>query len=55
MSALYTVYRRGLFNLAGGVGMVAYGIVASSHLVLLAGLAMVAWGVYRFSHFRAGR
>jgi hypothetical protein len=55
MSFLIDSYRRGLYNLVAGVAMVAFGVVASAHLVLLAGIAMLAWGGYRFCTFRAHR
>lgn len=56
MSSLFSSYRRGLVSFVAGAGLVAYGVVASAHLVLLVGIAVIAWGLVRSRNFRgAGR
>lgn len=52
MSYIASAYRRGLHLALGGLGLVAFGVIASEHLVLLAGIALIAWGAFRFRGFR---
>lgn len=53
MSSLSSLYRRGVFSFVAGAGLVAYGVVASAHLLLIFGIALIGWGVVRVR--RAGR
>jgi hypothetical protein len=52
MSYISSVYHRGLHLAVGGAGLIAYGVVANAHLVLLLGIALMAWGAFRFRGFR---
>jgi len=49
---LASLYRRGYISAIGGVGMLAYGIAAGAHIVLLVGIALLALAAFRFNHSR---
>jgi uncharacterized membrane protein HdeD (DUF308 family) len=53
MSTLSTIYRKGLVSMVAGIGLVAYGAIASAHVILLVGLVVIVWGVVRFRGFRS--
>jgi uncharacterized membrane protein HdeD (DUF308 family) len=53
MSTLSNIYRKGLISMVAGIGLVAYGAIASAHIALLVGLVVIVWGVVRFRGFRS--
>ena len=53
MSTLSNIYRKGLISMVAGIGLVAYGAIASAHVILLVGLVVIVWGVVRFRGFRS--
>jgi hypothetical protein len=57
MSSISSIYRRGLHIAFSGAGLVAYGVAAHAHLVLLGGVVLIGWGAYRYRFFsgKAGR